>query len=181
MSARAFWVTIGVGCVLMLGVSQGQGKPPTKISVIEDVYPDLHSRALRENPVSWARLRKMAAARWRATHPAWVRAERVRHLVANPTPTGNRELASLVLSPDDFACMDAIVASESSWVHTVYNRAGSGAYGIPQALPGHKMASAGHDWAHNPLTQIRWMKGYAEGRYGSLCSALSFRRAAGWY
>ena len=59
--------------------------------------------------------------------------------------------------------------------------AGSGAYGIPQALPGSKMASAGSDWETNPVTQIRWMIGYVTGRYGGWQQALAFWYAHGWY
>ncbi len=57
----------------------------------------------------------------------------------------------------------------------------SGAYGIPQALPGSKMASAGSDWATNPVTQIRWMIGYVNGRYGGWSQALNYWYAHGWY
>lgn len=64
---------------------------------------------------------------------------------------------------------------------TIYNRQGSGAYGGPQALPGHKMSSAGPDWRTNIWTQIRWMIGYMNGRYGSSCAALSFHDENGYY
>ena len=57
----------------------------------------------------------------------------------------------------------------------------SGAYGIPQALPGDKMASAGSDWRYNPVTQIRWMNGYVTGRYGGWSQALNHSNAYGWY
>lgn len=57
----------------------------------------------------------------------------------------------------------------------------SGAYGIPQALPGTKMASAGDDWRTNPITQLRWMDGYVKGRYGGWQQALQFKQAKGWY
>lgn len=56
----------------------------------------------------------------------------------------------------------------------------SGAYGIPQALPGHKMASAGADWETNPVTQIRWMAGYVS-RYGGWQGAYEFQITHGWY
>ncbi len=59
--------------------------------------------------------------------------------------------------------------------------ASSGAYGIPQALPGGKMASAGADWETNPVTQIRWMNGYVTSRYGGWQQALSFKMSHGWY
>lgn len=58
--------------------------------------------------------------------------------------------------------------------------AGSGAYGIPQALPGSKMASAGADWETNPVTQIRWMSGYVS-RYGGWQGARGFWYSHGWY
>lgn len=57
----------------------------------------------------------------------------------------------------------------------------SGAYGIPQALPGNKMASAGDDWRTNPLTQLRWMDDYVRRRYGSWQGALEFKKTKGWY
>ena len=57
----------------------------------------------------------------------------------------------------------------------------SSAYGIPQALPGSKMSSAGEDWRTNPVTQIRWGLGYIRDRYGSPCSAWSFKQGRGWY
>lgn len=59
--------------------------------------------------------------------------------------------------------------------------ASSGAYGIPQALPGSKMASVGADWQTNPVTQIRWMIGYVNGRYGGWSQALSWWYSHGWY
>lgn len=57
----------------------------------------------------------------------------------------------------------------------------SGAYGIPQALPGTKMASAGADWETNPITQLRWMDTYVKGRYGGWQGALAFKLEKGWY
>jgi hypothetical protein len=61
------------------------------------------------------------------------------------------------------------------------NGQGSGAYGVPQALPGEKMASAGSDWSWNPVTQVRWMIGYVNGRYGGSCAALAHHNSAGYY
>ena len=57
----------------------------------------------------------------------------------------------------------------------------SGAYGIPQALPGSKMASAGSDWRTNPKTQIKWGLGYISGRYGDPCGAWSHFLRKNWY
>lgn len=57
----------------------------------------------------------------------------------------------------------------------------SGAYGIPQALPGSKMASIAADWETNPVTQIKWMIGYVNGRYGGWSQALNYWYTHGWY
>jgi len=80
----------------------------------------------------------------------------------------------------EFACLVALWNKESGWRVNAYN-AGSGAYGIPQALPGNKMASAGGDWETNPATQIAWGLGYIGGRYGTPCGAWGHSQAKGWY
>ncbi len=79
-----------------------------------------------------------------------------------------------------FQCYDDIIMKESRWITTADNPTSS-AYGIPQALPGKKMASAGADWLTNPATQIKWGLGYVADRYGTPCQALSFRRVHNWY
>jgi hypothetical protein len=76
--------------------------------------------------------------------------------------------------------LSALWKKESGWNHFAMNRS-SGAYGIPQALPGEKMASAGSDWATNPATQIQWGLGYIEGRYGTPCAAWGHSQAKNWY
>ena len=80
----------------------------------------------------------------------------------------------------EYACLVALWSKESGWNHFAMNRS-SGAYGIPQALPASKMASAGADWATNPETQIRWGIGYIEGRYGHPCGAWGHSQARNWY
>ena len=74
----------------------------------------------------------------------------------------------------------ALWTKESNWTVNADNPTSS-AYGIPQALPGSKMASAGADWATNPATQIRWGLGYIQDRYGSPCSAWAHSQANNWY
>jgi hypothetical protein len=81
---------------------------------------------------------------------------------------------------DQFPCLNKLWNKESNWRHTASNPS-SGAYGIPQALPGSKMGSAGSDWRSNPATQIKWGLGYIEGRYGSPCKAWSHSQSVGWY
>jgi hypothetical protein len=78
-----------------------------------------------------------------------------------------------------FGCLLALWNAESGWRYDAENA--SGAYGIPQALPGSKMASAGSDWATNPATQIRWGLGYIKALYGNPCSAWAFDKANGYY
>ena len=79
----------------------------------------------------------------------------------------------------EFGCLDNIYTRESGWRYNAENA--SGAYGIPQALPGSKMASAGADWQTNPATQIKWGLGYIKSIYGTPCGAWSFWQAHGYY
>ena len=77
-------------------------------------------------------------------------------------------------------CYDNLIMSESRWVVDATNPT-SGAYGIPQSLPGSKMASEGQDWRTNPATQIRWGLKYVQQRYGTPCAAWSFKQARNYY
>lgn len=81
---------------------------------------------------------------------------------------------------DEWTCLNALWTRESGWRHTADNP-NSSAYGIPQALPGSKMSSAGGDWASNPATQVKWGLGYISNRYGSPCKAWSHSERIGWY
>lgn len=84
------------------------------------------------------------------------------------------------MATSQFGCVDNIWSQESRWnVHA--DNPYSSAYGIPQALPGSKMSSAGPDWQNNAETQIRWGLGYIKNRYGSACAAWSFKQSHGWY
>ncbi|WP_394552352.1 lytic transglycosylase domain-containing protein [Agromyces sp. MMS24-JH15] len=80
----------------------------------------------------------------------------------------------------EFDCLVALWSKESGWRVNAYN-ANSGAYGIPQALPGSKMASAGADWETNAATQIEWGLGYVQGRYATPCGAWAHSQESGWY
>jgi hypothetical protein len=96
------------------------------------------------------------------------------HVIARdilaPTIAGNRRLAQRFFG-DEFPCADEIITGESNYDHLVWNRQGSGAYGLGQARPRSKMLAYGADAYTNPLTQLRWFRGYAEARYGSVCGA----------
>ena len=89
-------------------------------------------------------------------------------------------LGSYGWSSSEFSCLDQLWTRESGWNPQAANPY-SGAFGIPQALPGSKMASAGADWATNPATQIRWGLGYIREMYGSPCGAWSHELATGAY
>lgn len=89
-------------------------------------------------------------------------------------------LSSYGWGDDQFSCLVSLWQKESNWNYLAQN-ASSGAYGIPQALPGSKMASAGADWQTNPATQISWGLGYISGRYGSPCGAWAHSQSVGWY
>jgi hypothetical protein len=83
-------------------------------------------------------------------------------------------------SDGQMGCLSTLWSRESHWNFRSRNSR-SGAYGIPQANPGTKMASAGSDWRSNPITQIKWGMSYVNSRYGSPCGALSQSNRFGWY
>ncbi|EFL39388.1 secreted protein [Streptomyces griseoflavus Tu4000] len=89
-------------------------------------------------------------------------------------------IARQLVPADQFQCFSNIVDHESSWNYRADNPT-SDAYGLVQALPGSKMASAGADWMTNPATQIKWGLGYMNDRYGSPCGAWNFWQANNWY
>jgi hypothetical protein len=83
-------------------------------------------------------------------------------------------------SESEWNCLNALWTRESNW-NTYATNSSSGAYGIPQALPATKMATAGADWRSNPVTQITWGLGYIATTYGTPCSALSHSSSTGYY
>ncbi|WP_328553694.1 MULTISPECIES: transglycosylase SLT domain-containing protein [unclassified Streptomyces] len=89
-------------------------------------------------------------------------------------------MAAQMVPSGQFQCFSNIVNHESSWNYHAVN-ASSGAYGLFQALPAGKYASAGSDWQTNPATQIKWGLNYMNSRYGSPCEAWSFWQANSWY
>ncbi len=105
--------------------------------------------------------------------------------VAVGSYSGNQRIAAAMLSAyswgqDQMPYLVKLWNHESGWNASAANRS-SGAYGIPQALPGGKMASAGADWRTNPATQIRWGLGYIKSRFGSPAAAWSHEVAYNWY
>ncbi|MFE3520123.1 transglycosylase SLT domain-containing protein [Streptomyces sp. NPDC059161] len=99
---------------------------------------------------------------------------------AQAAPTSAQTIAQQMMPSDQFQCFSNIVNHESGWNPSATN-ASSGAYGLVQALPGSKMASAGADWQSNPATQIKWGLNYMKERYGSPCGAWNFWQQNSWY
>ena len=97
----------------------------------------------------------------------------------SPKQIAEAMLGSFGWSSSQFSCLDPLWAHESGWSVTAENP--SGAYGIPQALPGAKMASAGPDWQTSAATQIKWGLEYIKDTYGSPCAAWAHEEATGWY
>lgn len=110
--------------------------------------------------------------------PALTRTEDIADL--DPRSIAQSLMGEFGFSSDQFGCLDSLWTRESNWTVNADNPTSS-AYGIPQALPGEKMASAGADWATNPATQIRWGLGYIQDRYGSPCGAWAHSESVGWY
>ncbi|MGK2349130.1 G5 domain-containing protein [Actinomyces sp. W5033] len=101
------------------------------------------------------------------------------------TPASAQAVAQAMMSSHgwdstQFQCLVSLWQRESSWSYRAQNTS-SGAYGIPQALPGSKMGSVAADWATNPVTQIAWGLQYIEGRYGTPCNAWAHSNSVGWY
>ena len=103
-----------------------------------------------------------------------------------PADPGSAEATAQQLMPNfgfsvsgQYGCLYDLWERESGWVYDAENA--SGAYGIPQALPGDKMASAGPDWQTNPATQINWGLGYIKDVYSTPCGAWDHEEADGWY
>ena len=83
-------------------------------------------------------------------------------------------------SGPQWTCLDELWTRESGW-QMVWNTQGSGAYGIPQALPASRMAAAGPDYMTDPATQIRWGLAYIASTYGTPCGAWAHEEADSWY
>ncbi len=94
--------------------------------------------------------------------------------------TAARMVAERGWGSGEFSCLVSLWNRESGWDYQAYN-ASSGATGIPQSLPGDKMASAGADWQTNATTQIIWGLDYIARGYGSPCGAWGHSQATGWY
>jgi hypothetical protein len=120
------------------------------------------------------------AASKAAAQPVQTAAAAVPAASGSPRQIAQAMLGSFGWSSSQFSCLDPLWEHESRWSVTAANP-GSGAFGIPQALPGPRMASAGPDWQTSAATQITWGLRYIRDTYGSPCAAWSHAQATGWY
>jgi hypothetical protein len=127
-----------------------------------------------------AKKRAVTAASTAAAHHAATQTQAATAASGSPQQIAEAMLGSFGWSSSQFSCLDPLWEHESGWSVTAANP-GSGAYGIPQALPGSRMASAGPDWRTNAATQITWGLEYIKGTYGSPCAAWAHEEATGWY
>lgn len=124
---------------------------------------------------------KQAAAKQAAAQPTQaVAARQAAEPSGSPQQIAQQMLGQFGWSGSQFSCLEPLWERESGWDVTAENPS-SGAYGIPQALSGSLMASAGPDWQTDAATQIRWGLTYIQGRYGSPCGAWAHEEADGWY
>jgi hypothetical protein len=156
------------------------GRDRTRLAVLRH---ELGRRAPRTLPVRPA---GSAAAAWcvygrscRTLAHRWTdQRRRLLHLLRCPVALGRVLAAAHGWTGAQWRALYRLWSNESGWCVTKWNYAGSGAYGIPQALPGSKM---GPGWLHSALVQIRWGIGYIRGRYGSPIAALAYSHAHGGY
>lgn len=165
----------------------------TETARVESRLADVRERLTVAEEERSAELAAAEAARLKAEEER-IAAERARiaaeqaaaALAAANTVEGAKATAAAMASSeygwgaDEFSCLDSLWQRESNWNYEAYN-ASSGATGIPQALPGSKMASAGDDWQTNAATQIAWGLGYIAAVYGTPCGAWGHSQSVGWY
>lgn len=145
------------------GVTEYVPPPPPPVVVAETVAPEATTGS------SSATAKKSSAA----------------PVAGTPDPGSAKAVAAEIVASrgwgsDQYDCLVSLWQKESGWNVYASNRS-SGAYGIPQALPGSKMASVGADWQTNPATQITWGLNYIGGRYGTPCGAWGHSVANNWY
>jgi hypothetical protein len=132
-------------------------------------------QAARKRAAELAASKAVAAAQ-----PGQTVAAAVPAASGSPRQIAQAMLGSFGWSSSQFSCLDPLWEHESRWSVTAANP-GSGAFGIPQALPGSRMASAAPDWQTSAATQITWGLRYIRDTYGSPCAAWSHAQATGWY
>ncbi|GAA4480694.1 phospholipase [Microbacterium panaciterrae] len=171
---------------VLSGAANDKAAPHTTLAVaVADYAEKVESQVteVRTN-LTTAVAQKQAADAAAAAAAAAAQAAAEAQATAN-TPDGARATAQQIMASqygwggDQFQCLNSLWNKESGWNYQAYNS--SGATGIPQALPGDKMASIASDWETNATTQITWGLGYISSVYGTPCSAWGHSQATDWY
>ncbi|WP_309068446.1 phospholipase [Microbacterium sp.] len=162
-----------------------QGEAEAAEAAVEDVVAE--TAALEEADAEAARKAEEAA---RKAEEAARKAEEERKaaeaLAAANSPSGAQATAEAMAAErygwggDQFSCLVSLWSKESGWNYQASNPS-SGAYGIPQSLPGSKMATVGSDWQTNATTQIAWGLDYISRAYGTPCAAWGHSQSVNWY
>jgi hypothetical protein len=151
----------------------------SRVAQVEDALQAARAQKAAEEAAAEAQRQAEAAAAAEAQRQAELRA-------AANTPEGAKAVAQQMAAErfgwggDQFSCLVSLWEKESNWNYQAYNDS-SGATGIPQALPGSKMATAGGDWQTNAATQIAWGLDYIDRAYGTPCAAWGHSQATNWY
>jgi hypothetical protein len=137
------------------------------------------SAQIRARQIAQIKARKAAAERIAA---AARRQQIIDNARKDPKAAAREIMGDYGFGADQWGCLEQLWTGESNWRYTAENPS-SGAYGIPQSLPGSKMATVAADWRTNPVTQIRWGLQYIKSSYGSPCGAWSAwnSRYPHWY
>jgi len=138
------------------------------------------SALTRQQNAAAAALRRARASAAERVSRANVRRSLLAGARSDPKAAARLLAAERGWGGQQFECLNSLWAKESGWRWDA-NNASSGAYGIPQSLPGSKMSSFGGDWASNPITQIKWGLSYISKSYGTPCSAWAQSQATNWY
>ena len=187
--AASVAVTMGVNAVAAEHADAGKDTAPTATRIgaqPADAAVDRSDiRAGREKAELDARRQRLAAQAAREGRQQRARAARSASRSVSYDGDPRRLAASMMAErygwgSDQFSCLSSLWERESSWqVHA--ENPSSGAYGIPQALPGSKMSGYGADWRDNAVTQIEWGLSYIDQSYGTPCGAWSVWQSKGWY
>jgi len=179
LRAGAFAVAAAV--MLLFAMAPMNREP----ALADTAAAEAEAPALQELAIASGAAASISRDGYKITKPAPVILARSAPAAGTPDPGTAKAIAYAMVmakgwSQAEYDCLVALWNKESHWNVYAHNKS-SGAYGIPQALPGSKMASAGADWATNPKTQITWGLGYIQNRYGTPCGAWNASQTKGWY
>lgn len=189
---RTFAFTVASAVMLLFAIAPMMGREQAfaetaeaEMATLADVTPAQQLAVAGDHSASVVRDAYVVQAKPKPVITATAAGGRAAPAAGVPDPGSAKAIAYDMVAArgwgeGEYNCLVALWQKESGWNVYAHNRS-SGAYGIPQSLPGSKMASVGADWATNPATQITWGLGYIQGRYGTPCGAWNASQAKGWY